>query len=249
MPYKDKNCLECESEYSPSSPTQEYCFSCGKERHKEYFKKYNKDYYQKNKESFKGYNKKYQQENKEKIKKQREEYLQRPEVKQKAKEYRQKNKEKYRENSKEYRQRPEVIVRNKKYSQENKERANERARKYSQRPEVKKRINKNKRQRIKNDIAWAIQLRISCVLRQALRNFTKTGKIKKSKDYGIDWEAVIEHLKPFPEDLSKFHIDHIIPLCSFDLTNPEEIKRAFAPENHQWLTAQENMIKGGSMPS
>ena len=61
--------------------------------------------------------------------------------------------------------------------------------------------------------------------------------------HGISYKLIIEHLKPFPEDLSKYHVDHIKPLCSFDLTNSEEIKIAFAPENHQWLTAKENKEK------
>jgi hypothetical protein len=71
------------------------------------------------------------------------------------------------------------------------------------------------------------------------------GKIFPSNKYGIDYFKIIEHLKPFPKDISKYHIDHIIPLVSFDLTDPEQIKIAFAPENHQWLLAEENRKKGG----
>ncbi len=29
------------------------------------------------------------------------------------------------------------------------------------------------------------------------------------------------------------------------LEDPEEIKVAFSPKNYQWLTIQENLIKGG----
>ena len=65
----------------------------------------------------------------------------------------------------------------------------------------------------------------------------------KSKKYGIDYKAIIEHLKPFPKDISIYHIDHIKPLCSFDLTSPKEVKKAFAPENHQWLLARDNLMK------
>lgn len=70
-----------------------------------------------------------------------------------------------------------------------------------------------------------------------------------SKRYGINYQKIIEHLKPFPEDLSKYHIDHIRPLCSFQFinldgsTNLDEVKKAFSPENHQWLTVQENLRK------
>lgn len=79
----------------------------------------------------------------------------------------------------------------------------------------------------------------------ALKKYSKTGKIMSSQKYGIDYGAIIEHLKPFPEELSKYHIDHIRPLCSFNLNDPEEIKKAFAPENHQWLLAKDNLMKGG----
>ena len=45
----------------------------------------------------------------------------------------------------------------------------------------------------------------------------------------------------------EFHIDHIIPLSSFDLNDSEQIKIAFAPENYQWLTAKENLIKSNKL--
>lgn len=47
---------------------------------------------------------------------------------------------------------------------------------------------------------------------------------------------------------SGWHIDHIKPLISFDLTKSgkDEIN---APENLRWITAQQNLIKGTKMPS
>lgn len=67
--------------------------------------------------------------------------------------------------------------------------------------------------------------------------------------YGIDYYSIVESLKPFPSDLSKYHIDHIKPLCSFKLLNEdgtqnfEEIKKAFAPANLRWLLKEENIKK------
>lgn len=90
------------------------------------------------------------------------------------------------------------------------------------------------------------QFRISTVLRQRLYSALESygnGKTKKSDDYGINYEAIMDYLCPFPDDTSQYHIDHIFPLCAFDLTNPIEIRAAFAPENHQWLKACENMSK------
>ena len=87
--------------------------------------------------------------------------------------------------------------------------------------------------------------RLRTLLKNALKYYTKTGKMLSSKQYGIDYELILNHLKPFPKDLSKYHIDHIRPLCSFNLTNQEEVSKAFSPENHQWLLAGENISKGG----
>ena len=192
------------------------------------FKLRERKYYQKNKEQ----KKEYQRKNKERIKeKKRLNYLKNKEkIREENKKWREDNKEKRREYMKKYYQNNKDKL--KKYIKKNKEKINKWGREYI----------KNKKKTDKN-------YKIRCNLRKsvwtALRNFTKTGKVKPSKKYGIDWKKVINHLKPFPEDLSKYHIDHIKPLCSFDLTNPEEIKKAFAPENHQWLTIQDNLIKGG----
>ncbi len=81
---------------------------------------------------------------------------------------------------------------------------------------------------------------------EAFNTYTKNGKLKKSNEYGIDYLKIICHLiSTFPKEyyLKKYHIDHIKPLCSFNLENPEEIIKAFSPENHQWLTAEENLKK------
>jgi hypothetical protein len=72
---------------------------------------------------------------------------------------------------------------------------------------------------------------------------SKTGKIKKSKEYGIDYGAIIEHLGPCPGKREDYHIDHIFPLSAFDFNNLEHIKLACAPENHQWLLAINNLRK------
>ena len=68
-----------------------------------------------------------------------------------------------------------------------------------------------------------------------------------SKKYGINWKEIIESLKPFPENLKDFEIDHIIHLHTFNLTNPEEVKKAFATSNLRWLTMEENRKKSGKL--
>lgn len=102
----------------------------------------------------------------------------------------------------------------------------------------------------KNQYKINLNYKIACLLRKRIRGaineHLKIGKLKKSIEYGINYSQIISHLlDTFPEDyyIKKYHIDHIHPLCSFDLENPEEIKKVCAPDNHQWLTAKENMKK------
>ena len=72
-----------------------------------------------------------------------------------------------------------------------------------------------------------------------------------SKKYGLDIKAVVKHLGPCPGNISLYHLDHIRPLNSFNFTNKdgtqnlEEIRKANRPENHQWLTVEENLFKHG----
>ena len=44
-----------------------------------------------------------------------------------------------------------------------------------------------------------------------------------------------------------WHIDHIIPCASFDLTDPEQQKKCFHYTNLQPLWAKENMSKGAKI--
>ena len=81
-------------------------------------------------------------------------------------------------------------------------------------------------------------------IRQAFKVYSKTGKIMKARDYEIDYKAIFEYIGSCPGDRKLYHIDHKIALCTFDLNNPEEVKKAFAPEKHQWLLAKENLSKG-----
>ncbi len=198
---------------------------------KEQIKKHYKEYCQEHKEEKKEYDKKRYQKNKEKMD-------------EKHREYYYKNIEKIRKKRREYYQKPMMKAKRKEYNKRNRKKRLKLMREYNKRSENKKRRNENKRKRLKTDKNFRIKLRLGNLLRNILKNYTKTGKVKPSKKYGINWNKVIKHLEPFPEDISLYHVDHIKPLCSFNLENPEEIKKAFSPENHQWLTVQENLVKG-----
>lgn len=98
-------------------------------------------------------------------------------------------------------------------------------------------------QRYNNDYNY----RTKCILRERIRSSFKSysikGKVKSSKKYGINYQAIIDHLGPCPGEREDYHIDHIIPLSVFNFNDDKHIKLAFSPENHQWLKKKDNLIK------
>lgn len=83
-------------------------------------------------------------------------------------------------------------------------------------------------------------------IRKAFINYSTIGKIKKSKEYGIDYEAIIKHLGSCPGDRKDYHIDHIFPISAFNFDDNVQILIAFSPENHQWLKKEENLSKNNN---
>ena len=218
------------------------------------------------------YQKQYRQANKEEINNQKKEYYKRPEIKVKIrkrnKEYYLENLEKIKLKVKEYQtnNKEKISQKNKQYYQENKQQASQyrnslevksRMKKYNQRLESKakkklyrqthkKEANEYMKARFKSDPNF----RILCLLRGRtrfiLKNYTKTGKIKSSIEYEIDYQAIINYLSPLPQNLSDYHIHHKRPLFTFNFINPdgstnkEEIKKAFTPTNHELLLIPEH---------
>ena len=176
------------------------------------------------------------------VKKYRKKYYQKnkKEMDKKSTEYRLKHPEKHKQYSKSYRDR-------------NKEKRKIACLNWTKNnPEKRRKIeNKYRKNRWKIDKNFNIKIKLRNRLNFILNKYLKTGKIMSSRKYVINYKKIIEHLKPFPKNLKKFEIDHIRPLCSFNFvnkdgsTNLEEVRNAFLPSNHQWLTAKENMSKGG----
>lgn len=67
-------------------------------------------------------------------------------------------------------------------------------------------------------------------------------------------DTLIEHLKSKLKpgmdwnDRKTWHVDHIVPLSAFDLSQPEQRKKAQHYTNLQLLTKSENSIKGTKIP-
>ena len=121
--------------------------------------------------------------------------------------------------------------------------------------EIKKRFKESGRmrewedKRKKEDLGFLISKRVRTRIKDAFKKYIKNKSIdslKSSDEYGVDYQEIIKELtKNLPENFNyrNYHIDHINPLCLFDLKNKEELKKAFAPENHQWLSIEEHKNK------
>jgi hypothetical protein len=161
-----------------------------------------------------------------------------------------------------------VLARQKEYVKNNYDKIKKRNAEYQKRPEVKERerkrvnawrrnnkkwINDHKRKRMATDPQYAIASRLRCRLNYA---FKRRGwkRVEKTKVLlGCTFEFLKQHLESkFKNGMSwdrpnSFHIDHIKPLSSFDLTDPEQQKAACHWTNLQPLSPIDNMKKGAKI--
>lgn len=160
----------------------------------------------------------------------KKEYISRSDIKQKRVEY---NKKYYNQN------RDQLLKKQSEYDINNKDRFRERRAKYT--------INK-----YHNDPHLKIKMNISNRLRKLIdKNLNKTVdfvgcsvhelKIHLEKLWkdGMNWENYGRY---------GWHIDHIRPCSSFDLTKKEEQLKCFHYTNLQPLWAKENLSKGSKLP-
>jgi hypothetical protein len=165
---------------------------------------------------------------------------------------------------------------NKKYYKENKQRLRARTAKYRQEhPEYmiewrrnntehttktkrkwielnRDKINANERRRRKKDHAYRIKKNLRRRVNQVI---TRPNKKCDStlKLLGCSLDHFLTHLKKhFTKGMSwknygEWHIDHIKPCSSFDLTDPEQQKQCFHYTNLQPLWAEDNIRKGNKI--
>lgn len=110
---------------------------------------------------------------------------------------------------------------------------------------------KYSKKRLQTDASFKLARNLRCRLNKAIKNCQKTGSA--IEDLGCS----IEELKLYLESKFKpgmnwtnnsytgWHVDHIKPLCSFDLTDEEQFKKACHYTNLQPLWYNENMKKSG----
>lgn len=108
--------------------------------------------------------------------------------------------------------------------------------------EYKNRVNTYRKERYHRDDNF----KLSCVVRSHLNRIAKCSYSKI--DYSMN--ELKQHLElQFQEGMSwdnhgEWHIDHIKPLASFDLTREEERRVAYSIDNLQPLWAKDNLSKG-----
>jgi len=211
-------------------------------------KQYHKKYYSKPEIIIRTKEYQRQHNQKQEVKKQKNQYARQryktPEVKTKICKYQKEYSKRLevKNQRKQYYKQPERIEALKRYRQNpiNKIKSKEYQRQHNQKQEVKKQKNQYIKNKKLTNKQFAICMRLRSLFNQALKIYTTSGKIRTSKQYGINYKAIIKALSPIPKDLSNWRIHHIIPLHLFDLTDLKQIKIAFAPENHLLIKIEEH---------
>ncbi len=105
--------------------------------------------------------------------------------------------------------------------------------------------------RYRNDSVYAIKCRLRARINQALQGRSKSASTAELT--GCTWKELIHHIeKQFTNGMSwenrhLWHVDHILPCASFDLSKPEEQRKCFHYTNLQPLWAKENLSKGSKI--
>lgn len=128
-----------------------------------------------------------------------------------------------------------------------------RDKRYREKPKSKDLCNKHRKlKRLKNP-EFALSLKVRTRIWYALKRKRVTKREKTSELVGCSFLFLKKHLEAqFREGMSwdkpnSFHIDHIKPLSSFDLTDPEQLKAACHWSNLQPLYPEENLRKGAKI--
>lgn len=128
-----------------------------------------------------------------------------------------------------------------------------RDKRYRNKPEAKELYKKYRKRKKSESPEFALGLKVRTRIWYALKRKRVTQREKSSELVGCSFLFLKKHLEiQFREGMSwdkpnSFHIDHIRPLASFDLTDPEQRKAACHWSNLQPLYPEENLRKGAKI--
>jgi hypothetical protein len=211
---------------------------------KECYSKYNKEYRNKNKMEIQEYQEIYRKENLENTKEYNGRYIlgHKKEKSEYDKIYRLNHKE-------------EKRIKDKEYRKKHKERLRKQGEKY--RKVHKKEINKWAEERKKTNLNFKLAHNLRSRLNKAIRNKQKAGSaifdLGCSIEYLIDYFKSMFYINPITgeimswENYGKWHVDHIKPLISFDLTDRKQFLEACNFINLQPLWAEDNLHKSDKL--
>jgi hypothetical protein len=139
----------------------------------------------------------------------------------------------------------------KEYCREWRQRNADYLKEYDKKNIERKRINRRDlHERRKQDPAYKIERNCRGRISKAINRGDKAAKTKEL--LGCSIEELKDHLEGlFVEGMTwlnyglDWHIDHILPCCSFDLLQPEQQLICFNYKNLQPLWAKDNLKKGG----
>jgi len=171
--------------------------------------------------------------------------------KQKRKEYLLLNKEKIKKQNKQYylNNKEKIIKYKKKYYLNNIKKMKKYYKLYSQKN--RKKLNQYRANKAKNDPIFKLIQNQRRRIRQALKEMKKTKSTLKLLGCSATelWNHLEKQFKPkmTRKNYGKWHVDHIRPCASFDLTNPKQQQICFHYTNLQPLWAIDNIKKGAKL--
>ena len=102
-------------------------------------------------------------------------------------------------------------------------------------------IQKYRKNRALNDPEYAFKIAMRWSIKKMFKNHSINGKLYSSKKYGINFKEIFTKLGSRPGQ--DYHLDHIIPVCVFNLDNPEHPRLLNSPHNLRWISSTENTFK------
>lgn len=155
-----------------------------------------------------------------------------------------------------YNQRPEVIAAKEERTEERR-RQQEETRRLRATPEyqrlLRKRYNEYIKRRYAEEPEFALAFKVRARVYQAIRKggASKTGRTEDL--VGCSFDFLRQHIeRQFKGKMSwdapgSFHIDHIVPLAAFDLSDPMQLKVACNWQNLRPIPPKKNMSKGAKL--